>query len=155
MTMFRSSFDIDSAEQLAKKFGLEQYGRAQKALDNAVIRWSEKYTPWKEGLLATSPYAASDIGSGEIVYPGPYAHYQYYGEVYGPNIPVFDDDSGDPTGWFSPPGQQKHPTGRELKYNTDYNPLAGPHWIPRMAADHIDDIVAEVEAVALGGGKEK
>jgi hypothetical protein len=83
-----------------------------------------------------------------VVYPGPYAHYQYYEEVYGPNIPVFEDNTGEPTGFFSPPGQKKSPTGRTLQYSTDVNALAGGRWFERMVADHRDDIIREAKSVA-------
>ena len=106
------------------------------------------YAPADTFMLAKSPYAASDIGSGIIVYPGPYAHYMYMGEVYGPNIPVFDDNSGTPTRFFSRPGERKTPTGRAIQYKTDKNALAGPFWAERMKADHIDDIVREAKNAA-------
>ena len=73
---------------------------------------------------------------------------EYYGEVYGPNIPVFEDDSGVPTRFFSPPGQKKHPTGRELQFMTDLNPLVGSFWVERMKADHLQDIVQEARNAA-------
>lgn len=130
------------------RFGLEDHGRVQQAIDKAVIDYNLQYTPYLTGTLAKSAYAATDVGSGEVVYPGPYARYQYYGEVYGPNIPVFEDDSGVPTRYFSPPGQEKHPTGRSLQYNTEINPLAGSHWFERMKADHLQDIIREAKRVA-------
>ncbi len=137
--------DIDT-ERLLSRLNLEAGGLVQKAIDKAVIDWDLQYTPWETGTLAKSPYSVTDIGSGEVVYPGPYARYQYYGEVYGPNIPIFEDNSGEPSRWFSPPGQEKHPTGRELQYQTDVNPLAGSYWFERMKADHLDDIVKEAKA---------
>ena len=138
---------------LLRKFNLESGGKVQQVIDNLVISYCEMYTPWDTGSLAASPRSASVIGSGEIIYPGPYAHYQYYGEVYGPNIPIFDDSSsGEPTGFFSPPGQRKNPTGRELQYDTSTNPLAGPFWFERMKADHVDDLVEEARKVAIGRG---
>ena len=130
--------------------GLEPGGRVQQAIDNAVIRYSIPYVPFKTGTLATSPYRASPPGSGKVIYETPYARYQYYGEVYGPNIPVFDDDSGTPTRFFSPPGRKKHPTGRELQYKKDVNPLAGSFWFERMKADHLQDIIREAENAAKG-----
>lgn len=134
-----------------ERLNLQSGGLVQQTIDKSVIDWSLQYCPMETGTLAKSAYTATQIGSGRVVYPGPYAHYQYYGEVYGPNIPIFDDDSGEPTGFFSPPGQKKHPTGRELHYNTDLNPLAGPFWFERMKADHLDDIVKEAKSVV--GGK--
>jgi len=129
------------------RLNLQEGGLVQQVIDKAVIDYSLQYCPWDTGTLAKSAYGATQIGSGEVVYPGPYAHYQYYGEVYGPNIPIFEDDSGIPTGFFSPPGQKKHPTGRALQYNTDTNPLAGAFWFERMKADHVKDIVKEAQNV--------
>ena len=147
MISFETKVFIDlDTEKLLAQFNLESGGLVQKVIDAAVIKYDMQYVPWETGTLAKSAYSATDIGSGEVVYPGPYAHYQYYGEVYGPNIPVFEDDSGVPTRWFSPPGQKKHPTGRELQYSPDPNPLAGSYWFERMKADHLDDIIKEAKA---------
>lgn len=128
--------------------GLEPGGRVQTAIDNAVISYDMQYCPWETGTLAKSPYAASPPGSGKVIYNTPYARYLYYGEVMGPNIPVYEDDSGVPTRWYSPPGQKKHLTGRPLRFNADTNPLAGSYWFARMKADHLQDIVEEANRVA-------
>jgi len=135
-------------ESLLKSRNLEKGGLVQQAIDKAVIDWDVAYCPMATGTLAKSPYAATVIGSGKVVYPGPYARYLYYGEVMGPNIPIFDDDSGIPTRFFSPPGQKKHLTGRQLQFSTDLNPLAGSFWFERMKADHKDDILKEAKSVA-------
>lgn len=134
--------NVDVHDLLAQ-FGLEEGGIVQQVIDKSVIDYCMPYVPHDTGTLETSPYAVTVIGSGEVVYPGPYAHYMYYGEVYGPNIPVFIDDSGEPAYFFSPPGEKKHPTGKQLQYSTDYNPLAGPFWLERMKADHLQDIIEE------------
>lgn len=147
-------FITPDVNRLLSKFNLESGGKVQQVIDNLIIALDEDYCPWDTGYLAASPRGVSVIGSGEIIYPGPYAHYQYYGEVYGPNIPIFDDSgTGEPTGWFSPPGQKKHPTGRELQYDTSTNALAGPYWFERMKADHVDDIVEEAQKAATGSKK--
>lgn len=133
---------------MLQKFNLQQGGLVQQTIDKTVIDYNLAYCPWESGLMAKSAYGATQIGSGRVIYPGPYAHYQYYGEIYGPNIPVFEDDSGVPTRFFSPPGQKKHPTGRSLDHATDVNPLAGPFWFERMKADRLQDIVQEAKSVA-------
>ena len=139
--------DLDT-EHLLAQFNLETGGLVQQVIDKAIIDWCMDYCPWETGTLAKSPYSVTDIGSGEVVYPGPYAHYLYYGEVYGPNIPIFEDESGEPVGWWSPPGMPKHPTGRELQYSPDPNPMAGSYWFERMKADHLQDIIKEAKANA-------
>lgn len=136
--------NVDVHDLLAQ-FGLEEGGIVQQVIDKSVIDYCMPYVPHDTGTLETSPYAVTVIGSGEVVYPGPYAHYMYYGEVYGPDIPVFIDDSGEPAYFFSPPGEKKHPTGKQLQYSTDYNPLAGPFWLERMKADHLQDIIEEAK----------
>lgn len=133
---------------LLQRFNLEKGGGVQQVIDAKVIEFNEDYAPWDNGTLAKSAYGATQIGSGKVIYPGPYAHYMYYGEVYGPNIPVFEDGSGVPTRFFSPPGRKKHPTGRALQYKTDVNPLAGSFWFERMKADRMQDIIQEAENAA-------
>lgn len=135
-------------EGVLKQYHIEPGGLAQQTLEKAIIDYSIPYCPHDEGVLENSPYTATARGSGRIVWDTPYAHYLYFGQVYGPNIPVFEDDSGVPTRWFSPPGQKKHPTGKFLTYKTDQNPNAGSFWVERMLADHRKDIVEEVANAA-------
>lgn len=151
VAIFKADFKWNHGDvDLLHAKNLETGGRVQMAIDNAVISYAMPYVPWETGTLARSPYTASPPGGGQVIYQGPYARYQYYGEIMGPNIPVFEDDSGVPTRFYSPPGQKKHLTGRPLTYNTDQNPQAGAFWIPRMLADHMDDILEEARAVANG-----
>lgn len=149
MFEIHASLDVNlDPNDILARFGLEEHGRVQKAIDNAVIRYMMPYWAWDTGTLARSAYGATDIGSGVITYPGPYAHYMYYGEVYGPNIPVERDEDGNVLQWRSPPGQRKHPTGRSIQYKTDVNPLAGAFPFERMKADHMEDILEEARRVA-------
>ena len=141
----RFEWNKSEAEMLTER-NLEAGGLVQKVIDNAVIRYCEPYVPFESGALSRSPNTASDIGSGEIVYPGPYAHYQYYGDVYGPNIPI--TQGGEVAGFFSPPGQAKIPTGAKLEYNQEHSALSGSFWFERMKADRKDDLLQEACNVA-------
>lgn len=142
-------FEWNGEDKLALiQKNLETGGKVQTTIDNAVIRYCESYCPFETGVLAYSPYTASPPGGGQVIYSTPYARYLYYGEVMGPNIPVFEDDSGVPTRFYSPPGQPKHLTGRQIQYNTDTNPLAGPFWFERMKANHSQDILEEAKQSA-------
>lgn len=150
-SVFNAKFQWNHGDvDLLHAKNLETGGRVQMAIDNAVISYALPYCPWETGTLARSPYTASPPGGGQVIYQGPYARYLYYGEVMGPNIPVFEDDSGVPTRFFSPPGQTKHLTGRPLVFKQDQNPMAGPFWFERMKADHLNDILEEAKAVANG-----
>lgn len=134
-------------DELKEKLGVNPGGHVQKTIDAAVIRECFPYVPFDEGMLAGSANTATKIGSGEVVYDTPYARYQYYGEVYGPNFPV--TENGEIVGYYSP--KEKYPTGRALQYNTDKNPQAGSHWFDRAMADHKDEILKEAQDAADRG----
>ena len=126
--------DFDAKKAL-RRLDVQTGGRVQQVIDKSVIDWCLKYCPWDAGVLAKSAYSATVIGSGLVVYPGPYAHYQYVGEVYGPNIPR-KDDNGNIIGWYSPPGKKKHPTGRKMaKYSQSGT---GPEWFSKAKERHGD-----------------
>lgn len=136
--------DFISPREFIKKCGVGKGGRVQKVVDAAVIRESTPYVPYDEGILAGSANTATEIGSGEVVYDTPYARYLWYGEVYGPNIPIVEN--GEIVGYWSPP--EKYPTGRSLQYSTERNPLAGSHWCERAMADHKKDVLEEAQYAA-------
>lgn len=71
-----------------------------------------KFVPKKSGALRESAVAHADYISWGENLSAPYARYQYYGQVYGPNHPIMR--GGRIVGWYSTPGRPKHPTGREL-----------------------------------------
>ena len=129
-------------DDILVKFGLEPGGLVQQVIDQTVIDYCQPYVPASpDRTLEFSAQAATKIGSGQVVWATPYAHYQYVGEVYGPNIPILDPDTGTLMGFFSPLGRKKHPTGRKLTYDTAQNPMAGPRWFERMKADKLNDIL--------------
>ena len=139
-----------SPEDILTAYGLEKGGRVQRTIDQKVIDFCQPYVPASpDRTLEFSAQVSTEIGSGEVIWNTPYAHYQYMGIVYGPNIPVIED--GVLMGWFSPPGRPKHPTDRKLTYDTSQNPLAGPHWFERMKADRLADLLDEARRVMIQG----
>lgn len=91
----------------------------------AATEWHrlyKDYVPMSEGVL----YNQVSISPKQIEHTAPYAHYQYEGRVYGPNIPIMEGERA--TGFFSQPNRAKRPTGKSLKYNQQYHPKAGPKW---------------------------
>ncbi len=134
--------------QVLKSRGLGSSKEAQKLLATQFERLCQPYVPMSAGSGAHMVNLASIAEDGSTVtWPGPYAHYQYVGEVYGPNIPL--SHGGVPSGYFSPPGQPKSPTGRGMEYHGA--PMRGKEWDKRMMADRGKELV---EAVAkFVGGK--
>lgn len=115
---------------------------AQKLLNMQVVADCDPLIPFQQGALRNSVIYPDGIYGGEIEYNTPYAHYQYEGIVYGPNIPIRDAE-GNITGWCSPP--KKNPTGRQLQYHTAG---AGDHWFEKAKAQRGDDWVRLVKRTA-------
>lgn len=138
-------FEMDDPKKILARRNVLLGGSVQKYIDAEVIRQNEPYVPFDEGALNVSASMATDIGSGFVVYDTPYAHYQYYGVVYGPNIPMI---IGGELTFRSPSGATKVPTGQKLTYNKEKHPLAGSFWFERMKADHKDDILKGARKVA-------
>lgn len=152
-----------------KNFGAatsQNMQKTQEFIDSECIRLMKPYMPFKNGFLEQSATLGTVIGSGEIHQNLPYAHYMYYGNVYGPNFPIVEENgntsgmvvfgkyegNGVIVGWCSPKGKKKHPTGRKLKYKTNgKHPQAGPFWFKRMVADKKDAILRG--AAKISGGK--
>ncbi len=143
---FEGRLEIKPAADMLKARGLEPGGRVQKFIDNEVINKMGPYTPFLNGELEKSAIQNTVIGTGEVRQDTPYARYQYYGEIYGPNFPIYEN--GQLAGFRSPKGQKKHPTGRPLQHNTAFHPLAGKMWFERMKADKKDDILDGARKVA-------
>lgn len=106
---------------------------AQKLLNMQVVADCDPLIPFQQGALRNSVNYPQGIYGGEIEYNTPYAHYQYEGIVYGPNIPIRDAE-GNITGWYSPPS--KHPTGRKMQYHT---PGTTDHPFEKAKELHKDD----------------
>lgn len=123
----------------------ERMRYVQSVIDSEVLKRMKPYTPARTEALTNSAVQGTVIGSGKIVYLHPGARYLYYGEVYGPNIPI--KENGEIVGFFSPP--KKSPTGRELQYSKAVHPLAGKKWFERMKTDNIDKIRGSAQK-ALG-----
>ena len=109
---------------------------------NAFAKELNPYVPMQTGILAQTTMITAE----GVTYVQPYAHYQYTGLVYGPNIPI--TENGVITGWFSQPGKgSKHPTGESLTYSTELHPLATHHWDRAMMRDRGKEFTKEVERI--------
>jgi hypothetical protein len=56
-----------------------QLDKAQKWLDNEVLKDCQPYVPMRSGNLMNSGVTGTTIGKGEVVYNAPYARRMYYG----------------------------------------------------------------------------
>lgn len=131
-----------AAGDMLRKYGLEKNGAVQKMLVVECVLLMDPYVPMSAGAGAHMKNLCIIVDDG-VIYPGPYAHYQYIGKVMGPNVQL-------PNGtWFSPVAP-KHYTGAQLKYHGA--PMRGAHWDIRMWEDRKDDILRSI-LKKIGGSK--
>ena len=120
-----------------KILGELKSNNARKEMAQIIFDTSQKYVPKEHGGLRASGY----VKPSEIGWSAPYAHYQYEGEIYEVNNPIwrYDKDTKDSSivGWRSPKGiGTKVPFGRELGapgywkgWRFGYSsPGTGHHW---------------------------
>lgn len=72
------AFKIKTTDEILEKFGMQPYGKMQKAIDSEVLRQCDPYVPKDTGTLINSGITATQIGSGEVRYNTPYARRHYY-----------------------------------------------------------------------------
>ena len=126
---------------------------AQYTWSRIVFDGSVPYMPMVTGTFIKLSQAHSEplMEKGELVYPGPYAHYLWEGMLYvDPEYgkgAFFSEDYG----FWSRPGVAKVPTDIRLKFNQEANPNAGRRWVERAAADNMPAWVAEMQRHADAG----
>lgn len=111
-----------------------QYSRAQKWLDNEVLKDSEPYVPAETMQLTRSGQLGTIVGSGTVEYIAPYAQYLYYGKVmkgpkYGP----------------------KHATDKDLVFSQSVHPQAQAYWFEAAKALNKKKWIAGARKIAGGG----
>ena len=129
-------------EKILEARGLGPDHRAAVAIASTVRRFCDPYVPMQQGILKNTATVGPSAEGAYILYGMPYAHYQYTGIVYGPNVLTKD-------GWRSmAPKGGKRPTDRALTYNQA--PMRGKEWDKRMMADRKDDLLKAI-SVIIGG----
>jgi len=132
-----------SPSTIMKARGLGDSKAATKLLAETVARLSDPYVPMSSGAAAHMKEGYTIAGDGsEIVYRGPYSHFQYVGEV------MVGVKTGSP---YAKSGEPKKGTGKALTYNG--GPMRGAEWDKRMMADRGDEVTKAVADYV--GGKAK
>lgn len=100
------------------------------------------YVPMNTGTLSEQV----EIRPGEVEYTAPYAHYVYEGRVMGPTY--YDPDYG----FWSPPGEKKHYTGKKLNFSGGKHPLASAHWDKAAEPTQKPKLIAAMQGYIDKGG---
>lgn len=92
-------------------------GETKKGINRQILRFINEYVPYRANGESDHTHLRDSVRINEksISWNTPYARYQYFGEVYGPNFLVMIDDEPK---WRSPKGKPKYPTGRSIQYHT-------------------------------------
>lgn len=117
--IYKTQFNSLPIERKFKKLVNDPVTR--RGINQIIVNMSERYVPVDTGALRKSV----QFGPSQIKWTAPYARYLYYGEVYGPNIPIIVFNTV--LGFWSP--KKKYPTGRDMKY---HSPGTGSRWVERM-----------------------
>lgn len=111
---------------------------------NDVLRTIAESATKAEHIVAqqvakdTSPYVPALTGSldqrtrvdgAQVIYPGPYARFLYYGKV------MVDPNTGST---YAPKGGSKVVTDRDLVFNQTVHPQAQDHWFETSKAQNLD-----------------
>lgn len=132
------------AKKILKKHGLGSDQRAAKQLATMIARHADKRVPFRKGPLKNTKQITANNGGVQLVYPQPYAHYQWEGKVMGPNYT-------DGKGKFWSGAAPKHYTGAAIDYAG--KPTRGDHWIDRTWQEDGGKITSDFAKVV--GGKKK
>ena len=133
MSMLQFDFRLPEFGNLVKDLGLEEGGRAQQHLVKNVARRITKYVPKRTYSSIENAIAqGQEPANGRIVIRGPHVKCLYFEKVMAGRKP-------------------KHVTGRDLKYTTTFNRLAGPFWLERLMAAEKDRIIEDERRNILGG----
>ena len=140
-----------NTKRILSERGLGASKAATLYIAEVIRRLCDPYVPLQQGTLKNTAQVVSSGGQVYILYNTPYAHYQYMGEVYGPNIPIRDEATGAILGYYSRKDIKKTPTGREINYSGA--PMRGKKWVERMMADRGGEVRRELARYV--GGKYK
>lgn len=149
---FTATYEMQPIQEILKKRGLGRNGAVQMQLTRIVNNRITAYMPYRTGVLATKLKRV--VSPQSILIEGPYARYQYYGEIMvDPVTGAAGFQLKDGT-WRSRKNVPKVRSGRDIHYDKTKNPQAGPYWDRRLVAAERDVIVEELQDYvnSRGGG---
>lgn len=123
---YEANFNL---KKCMEALGVDERGKVEEIVANEILRGTDKYVPFDEGMLKGSGRVSQGTNGTYVEWNTPYAHYQWAGIVYAyPD----SDKAGYKTdkGWQSRKGVEKIPTNRKLTYRG--NKERGPRWVNRM-----------------------
>ena len=119
VTVDTSGFDA------AKQAIAERCKQAEHVLAEQMEKDTQPFVPMLTGSLTQR----TRVVGNDIIYPGPYSRFLYYGKV------MIDPNTGST---YAPKGGTKVVTDRNLVFNHTAHPQAQAHWCEASKAQNID-----------------
>lgn len=137
-----------SVSQIKTRLKIERYGAAHKYFaERCKDHMNANYVPEKDKNLINTSFVSSTC---EIVYPQPYAHYQYVGKLYVDPKTKKGAFYSEDYGFWSRKGITKEPTNTDLNYT---KAGTGSYWDKKMISADIKNIENEVREYVKKGCK--
>lgn len=134
---------LPKANELIHNLGLDPGGDVQHFQTQNVLRRIQKYMPFLSGAFIKT--TISNTTETEIVSTGPQAAYLFYGKV------MVDSETGKgpanipDVGPRFRKGSTLVATDRDLNFNKEKNPMAGPRWDLALEANEKDALVKDLQ----------
>lgn len=119
-------FTVDASGMDAVKAALAQ--ACTKAEHEVALQVEKDTEPFVPALTGSLTQRTRVIGN-EVIYPGPYARFLYYGKV------MVDPNTGST---YAPKGGTKVVTDRNLVFNKAMHPQAQSHWFEASKAQNLE-----------------
>lgn len=112
----------------------ESCTEAQHLLAIQIAKDTSPFVPMRTGSLDQR----TRVIKNSIIYPGPYARYLYYGEVYVDPITKAAGFLDKDDQWKSRKGVKKIPSGRKLKISKAVHKQATSFWFEASKAQNLE-----------------
>lgn len=131
---YKVTVSMNSTQQIERRLGIDEDGRAVEFLRDEVYRLYEPYVPRANGDL----YRQVDFpDSHTIKHKKPYSHYHYKGKKA--------------KGSSRPKGVKRTISNEDMQYQGA--PKRGPEWDKRMMNDRRKEVEKDLENFIKNGGK--
>lgn len=119
-------FSVDTSGMESVRDALQ--GACNRAEHAVAIQVEKDTQPFVPALTGSLTQRTRVIGS-EVIYPGPYARFLYYGKV------MVDPATGST---YAPKGGHKEVTDRGLVFTKAMHPQAQAHWFEASKAQNLE-----------------
>lgn len=118
------SVDVSGMDEVKRQLA-RACGRAESVLAQQVMKDTIPFVPALTGSLTQR----TRVVGNEVIYPGPYARFLYYGKV------MVDPATGST---YAQKGGTKMVTDRNLVFSNAMHPQAQSHWFEASKAQNLD-----------------